>query len=273
MTARLPVLLSIAFLTTFGCSKTTPGVQQPNPGREVVARMTEAHGGLDKWRSAPSVSFEAALLPPGASSLLIHRVTVEQGPRRAYLDFPEMEARISWDGEKAWSENWEGPFPPRFFALLSYYFMNLPWLAADPGVNLSDPGTGSLWDDPAEYITVKVTFEPCVGDTPDDYYILYIDPNTYRLRAAELTVTYADALPPDVDVMTEIIVYEEFAKVDGLTVPTKCSVYAKDHSPWASFPEVRDWSFSRSFDESRMVVSPNAVLDTSSPKRTAKTPK
>ncbi len=72
--------------------------------------------------------------------------------------------------------------------------------------------------------------------------------------------------------MTEIIVYEEFAKVDGLAVPTKCSVYGTDRSLLASFPEVRDWSFRKSFDESRMVVSPNAVLDTSSPSRTAKTP-
>ncbi len=267
MTARLLILLSIALLTKFGCSGPTRDVEQPEPGSEVVARMIEVHGGLEKWRSARSVSFEAALLPPGTSSPLMHRVTVEQGQRRAYLDFPEMDARISWDGEKAWSENWEGPFPPRFFSLLSYYLMNLPWLAADPGVNLDAPGTGRLWDDPAEYITVKMTFEPGVGDTPDDYYILYIDPNSYRLRAAELTVTYADALPPDVDALTEIIVYEEFATVDGLTVPTKCSVYGKDGSPLASFPNVRDWSFSRPFDESRMVMPSNAVLDTSNPNR------
>ena len=51
MTARLRVLLSMALLTMFGCSKTPPG-------REVVAHMTEAHGGLDKWQSAPTVSFD-----------------------------------------------------------------------------------------------------------------------------------------------------------------------------------------------------------------------
>ncbi len=109
-----------------------------------------------------------------------------------------------------------------------------------------------------------------MGDTPDDYYILYIDPNNNRLRAAELTFTYADVLPPDVDVMTEVIVYEEFATVDGLTVPVKASIYGKDHAPLASFPEVRDWSFSQPFDESRMVMPSNAVLDTSSPTRPGK---
>ena len=158
MTTRLLVFLSLALITTFGCSTPSPQVDQLEPGREVVARMIEAHGGLEKWRSAPTVSFEAALLPPGADAPLVHRVTVEQGARRAYLDFPGMNAKISWDGEKAWSENWKGPFPPRFFALLSYYFMNLPWLAADPGVGLSEPGTARLWDDPTEYITVVNDF-------------------------------------------------------------------------------------------------------------------
>ena len=257
--------LLIAVLAMAGGPVSAAKLTTPSAGRSVVARMIKAHGGLERWRSAPTVSFEAALLPPGESSPLVHRVTVEQRSRGAYLNFPEMDARISWDGEKAWSENWQGPFPPRFFSLLSYYFMNLPWLTADPGVNLSEPGRGKLWDDPTEYITVKMTFESGVGDTPDDYYILYIDPNSYRLRAAELTVTYAAVLPPDVDVMTEVIVYEEFATVDGLAVPTKSSIFGTDRSPIASFTEVRDWSFSRPFDESRLVMPPNAVLDTSTP--------
>ena len=267
---RLLVPLSIALLVTFGCSAPSPEVTPRKAGREVVARMIEAHGGPEKWRSAPTVSFEDTLQPPEGPPLS-SRVTVEQGSRRAYLDFPEMGARIAWDGEKAWSENWQGPFPPRFFALLSYYFLNLPWLAADPGVNLNEPGTGSLWDDPTEYITVRMTFEPGVGDTPDDYYILYIDPTSYQLKAAELSVTYADILPPDVDAIVEIAVYDEFAEVDGLTVPAKCSIYGKDRSALGSW-EWRGWSFDKPFDESRMVMPSNAVLDTSSPTRTAKTP-
>ncbi|MFQ5777539.1 MAG: hypothetical protein ACE5IP_05985 [Terriglobia bacterium] len=272
MTSRVLVFLSMALLIMFGCSTPSPEVGPPKAGKEAVARMIETHGGLEKWRLAPTVSFEDALQPADAPSPMVSRVTVEQGARRAYLDFHEMGARISWDGEKAWGENWQGPYPPRFLALLSFYFANLPWLAADPGVNLSEPGTGRLWDDPTEYITVKMSFEAGVGDTPDDYYILYIDPNSYRLRAADLAVTYAGILPPDVKAITEIIVYDEFATVDGLTVPVRASVYGHDHSPRASFAW-RDWSFRKPFDESRMVMPSNAVLDTSSPARAADTPK
>ena len=173
MTSGPLIFVSIGLLSALGCSTPSPEGARPKTGREIVEQMIEAHGGLEEWRSAPTVSFEDSFRPPDGSPI-VSRVTVEQGSRRAYLDFPEMGARIAWDGEKAWSENWQGPFPPRFFALLSYYFLNLPWLAADAGVNLSDPGAGRLWDDLIEYITVKMTFEPGVGDTPDDYYILSV---------------------------------------------------------------------------------------------------
>ncbi len=71
----------------------------------------------------------------------------------------------------------------------------------------------------------------------------------------------------------EVLKYEEIATVDGLTVPTKSSIYGEDRSPLASFPEVRDWSFSKPFDESRMVMPSDALLDTSSLTRSAETAK
>lgn len=272
MSARMQVSLLIASLMlSWGCSTPSPESAAPLSGRDVAARMIEAHGGLGKWRSAPTVSFEDTFLRAGESSPRISRVIVEQGARRAHLDFPETGARISWDGEKAWSEKWESRMPPRFLALLSYYFLNLPWLTADPGVNLSEPGTGKLWDDPTEYITVKMTFAPGVGDTPDDYYLFYIHPHSYQLRASEFTVTYGDILPPGTDAIREVIVYEEFATVDGLVVPAKAAIYKEDRTLLGTYAW-RQVSFNQPFDESRMAMPSGAVLDTSNPTRAAKVP-
>ncbi|MGH7454436.1 MAG: DUF6503 family protein [bacterium] len=227
--------------------------------------MISAHGGLEKWRLAPTVSFEDHFLPAGAQKPSISQVTVEQGPWRVYLDFPETNARIAWDGKQAWSVNWQAPYPPRFLVLLNYYFLNLPWLTMDPGVILSEPGKAKLWDDPTEYITVKMTFEAGVGDTPDDYYVLYIDPKSHRLKACEYIVTYASLLPPGVEATPpHILVYEAFATVDGLVVPTRYSIYEKNHSLYATC-EIRSWSFKKPFDTARMTMPPDAVIDASSP--------
>jgi hypothetical protein len=271
MTARLSVPLLIALLTTFGCAAPGPETAPPETGSDVVAKMIAAHGGLEKWRSAPTVSFQDTFSYAGEAPPRTSRVVVDQQARRAHLDFPETGARISWDGEKVWSEKWQAPVPPRFLALLSYYFLNLPWLAADPGVRLSEPGRGKRWDMPTEYITVKMTFEPGVGDTPDDYYLLFIDPESYQLRASEYTVTYADILPPGVEELKDVIVYEDFTTVNGLVVPARAPIYEEDQSLVGTF-EWREVSFSEPFDESRMEMPAGAVVDTSSPSPPAETP-
>ena len=86
---------------------------QSEASHEIIAAMISAHGGMEKWRSTPTVSFENRSLPAGAQKPSVSQVTVEQGRRRAYLDFPESNARIAWDGKQAWSENWQAPIPPR----------------------------------------------------------------------------------------------------------------------------------------------------------------
>ena len=193
---------------------------------EIIAAMIEAHGGMERWAAAPTVSFEDNFKPAGAEQGRAARVTVEQGPRRAYIDFPGTEMWLAWDGEKAWSESWGLPSPPRFLALLNYHFLNLPWLATDPGVHLGEPGTARLWDDPTDYVTVKITYGEGVGDTPDDYFVLYVHPETHRLAACEYIVTYTSILPEGVEASTpHILVYEDFATVEPRT--------ATPRMPWS----------------------------------------
>ena len=182
--------------------------------------------------------------------MTVSRVTVEQGSRRSYIDYPGTEMRMGWDGEKAWSENWQLPYPPRFMALLNYYFVNLPWLTQDPGVVLGEPGTAKLWDDATEYITIRMTYEAGVGDTPDDYYVLYIDPITRLIKACEYTVTYGELLPEGVEsTPPHILVYDEFETVSGLQVPVHYTVYEKDHTLYASC-DIEEWSFGKPFEDS-----------------------
>ncbi len=238
------------------------------PDKEVpgiIRAMIEAHGGMERWASAPTVSFEDHFIPAGAPSGQPSRVMVEQGRRRTYIDFPGTAMRMAWDGEQAWSENWQMPFPPRFMAQLNYYFLNLPWLTMDPGVYLGQPEAGRLWDDPTEYVTVKMTFGESVGDSPDDYYVLYIHPETHRLKACRYIVTYEALVPEGASSTPEhILVYDEFTTVDRLVVPTRYTVYETDHSVYGTC-EIRDWSFSKPFDAANLAMPEGAVLDTSIP--------
>lgn len=236
-------------------------------GAEVCARMVEAHGGMEAWNGAHSIRFTDRMTPAGGSGAPSSQVVVEAGSRRATIDYPDMDMSLAWDGEKAWSTNWKMPMPPRFLALLNFYFVCLPWLTQDPGVQLGAPGTATLWDDPKEYTTVRMTFGEGVGDTPDDYYLLYIDPETHRLAGCEYIVTYAALLGPDMEhTPPKTLLFESWDTVDGLLVPTAYTIYHADHEPYFSC-EIRDWSFDQPFDESRMTMPEGAVVDTTSPTR------
>lgn len=231
-------------------------------GRKLAQRMIEAHGGMDAWQKAPSVRFEDRFQPSEGEGF--STTIVEQGSRRACIDMPESGARMAWDGEKAWSLNWKSGAPPRFMALLNYYFLNLPWLTQDPGVVLGEPGKAKLRDETIEYTTLRMTFEDGIGDTPKDYYELYIHPETHRLRACEYIVTYRSLLPPGVDATPpHILVFDEFTTVSGLLVPTSYTIYDGD-KVYASC-EIRNWSFTQPFDAKRVAMPAGAVLDESKP--------
>jgi hypothetical protein len=238
-------------------------VEASAPG--IVIAMIEAHGGMASWRAAKTVSFESEFTGPGDSASTVTRVMVDQQRRRAYIDFPNTGERMAWDGKRAWSINWQQPYPPRFAALLDYYFLDLPWLTMDPGVKLTVAGTDSLWDDPTAYKVVKMSFRPGTGDTPGDTYHLYIDPESKRLKACKYQMTYRSLMPDSGNAMPEhVVVYEDHTRVDGLLVPTRYSIYRMDHSAIGTCL-VRDWSFDEPFDEKKMAMPDSAVVDQSKP--------
>jgi hypothetical protein len=243
-------------------------IQAAESPREIADSMIAAHGGMERWASAPTVSFEVEMVPAGQTGGLVSRETVEQGRRRAHHEIPAISARMGWDGTKAWSENWKLPFPPRFAALLHYYFANLPWLTRDNGVRLTSEGVAKLPGEDPDYLAVRMTFDSGVGDSPRDSFLLFVNPETRRLRAVEYVSTHPAVLPEGASAMPpNVVLYEEHATVNGLVVPTRYEFFRKDgHVPMASV-RLRDWSFSRPFDPSRLEMPAGARVDPSRPGR------
>lgn len=231
---------------------------------DIVRDMIAAHGGMDAWSGAKTVSFEDEFLVPGGPPT-VSRVTVEQGRRRAYIEYPATGSMAAWDGDSCWSKNWKAPFPPRFTIHLNYYFLNLPWLTMDPGVKLVEEGTGKLPRDSTEYATVLMTFEPGTGDTPNDYYRLHIDRESKQLKGYEYVATYRAILPQGVPSSPEnVVVYESYDTVSGLLVPTKYTIYGPKQEIVGTCI-IRNWSFERPFGSSLVEAVPGAVMDRSTP--------
>ena len=263
-----PILVAAALLVAAGCSdkkeeaqtaETQAPVEIALRGPQIVKDMIAAHGGMETWQHAPTFSFSDRWGDSPPTTFV-----VEQGRRRVYMDMPGTETSLAWDGEKAWSMNWPTETPVRFLALLNYYFINIPWLTQDPGVKLAEPETGTLPGDSTVYATVMMTFMPGTGDTPDDYYRLYINPETKMLRAVDYVVTYQALMDEGQTSSPEhCLIWDQTTTVEGLTLPSHFTIY--EAGKVYADCTLSDYSLSKPFDESRMAMPEGAVVDTSAP--------
>jgi hypothetical protein len=269
ITFVIAMIATLGALMITGCAKkeSSPdhvGWSAPPGTPPIVVEMIAAHGGMDAWKAAPTVSFEDEFIGGGGPPS-VSRVVVEQGRRRAYIEYPAKGATAAWDGDSCWSRNWREPFPPRFLIHLNYYFLNIPWLTMDPGVKLVEQGMGTLGTDSTEYARFMMTFMPGTGDTPRDYYRLHIDPVTKRLKGYQYVATYSAILPKGMQSSPEnTLIFDSLATVSGLVVPVKYTIYGPDQKPIASCA-IRDWSFIRPFEGSRLAEPADAVMDRSTP--------
>jgi hypothetical protein len=253
----------------------SPVIAGGGDAQDVAMEMIDAHGGMRAWKQAATMSFKNSFVAPyDPDDPWVSIETTQQGSRRSYQDWPLDNATVAYDGEQVWSVGWKRDNPPKFMVNMAYYFLNLPWLTQDDGVVLAGPGKGKLPNDDAIYTTIRMTFEAGVGDAPDDYYEIFIDPDTHLMRGVEYIVTYGAMLdligvPADVRFFGPLVkVFESYATVAGLKVPAKFNTYSMEGDVYGEHI-VEDISFSKKFDEARMSMPDGAVIDSSSNKRQA----
>lgn len=86
----------------------------------------------------------------------------------------------------------------------------------DPGANLVVQQPRPLDGKPHE--TAKLTFDAGVGDAPDDWYILYRDPESHLLKAMAYIVTYGKSVE-EANKEPHAITYHDFEEVEGVKIP------------------------------------------------------
>ncbi|GAB5525154.1 MAG: hypothetical protein Roseis2KO_30260 [Roseivirga sp.] len=238
----------------------------------LVGEMTKAHGGLDRWKAAASVQFNTNLVAvTGMFPEYNEEVCIDPVSRAAYLKFPGSTGRIAFDGNEAWSAGERtglAAAPPRFTAWRNFYLLNIPFVIHDEGVYLSQLSEASLPGKSKTYKTVKMTFGEDTGDTPRDYYLLYIDPATHTLAALEYNMTFASMLPQGMESLpTSLLTFEQYSQVDGFQMPVHYKVFFKEGNQFIIEGKVTNWNFSSPFDRAMMEKPSDAQIDQSRPKR------
>jgi hypothetical protein len=202
----------------------------------VIARATpldatiEAHGGLKTWQAFGSFSSDLRFTIGGKA--IVDHQQFDLKSRTGLVS--NADYAIGFDGKSVWfdptTEN-ALRFPPKFYLSTPFYFFGIPFVFADPGAQserLPDPTFKG-----SPYQVIKVTFANGTGDSPDDTYLVYVEPETARVHLVIYTVTYfarAAGQPLD-NVPTNVIVYDQWESVAGLSVPRHANVYQWKTTP------------------------------------------
>ncbi len=173
-----------------------------------------AHGGLTQWQKMNNLCFEMK----GKNGEETHTVSLPE--RKTKIETKDWS--IGYDGKGVWllkhDLGYEGN--PKFYHNLMFYFYAMPFVLADPGTNYTVVEPTEL--DGKMYNGYKVSYNQGVGDSSNDEYILYYDPQTNKMAWLAYTVTFNDQKKSD---DWHYIKYDKWQEVNGLLLPEKITFW------------------------------------------------
>jgi Family of unknown function (DUF6503) len=194
------------------------------PALAQLDRCLDAHGGLAKWRGFAGVEYDLAW--KSAKKAQSDHQLFDLESRSGLITSDKYT--LGKNGGEVWVKpglDALGGTPPRFYMGTPFYFFGMPFVFADPGAKEDSLGKKTFQG--KEYDAVRITFEKGTGDTPDDYYVAYIDPATAHLKMVYYVVTYPAMRKgrPVSQLEPHAIVFEDWQTVDGLLVPKNAPFY------------------------------------------------
>lgn len=183
-----------------------------------LASTFAAHGGLEAWRAQGTFRYTMKGFPLSGPMSQPNVSTVDLQTRRNRIDGQGFS--VGWDGEQAWGSPAldSAGLPPRFVSLGSFYFIGMPFVFGDPGAaveRLDD----ERWEG-RRHEAYRITYPTGVGKTPDDDYVVFVDPGSRRLVLIHHNVTEKGA---EVERVTWI--FESWQRVAGLLVPERMTFH------------------------------------------------
>ena len=202
------------------------------PEGKLIKAAMDAQGGLAKWYANGPLGFRFEYKPVDTTKKVrdTYQVVDTWSSRAVHSLHADKSIKFGWDGKQAWTMHTPEQkldINPRFWSMTPYYFVGMPFVLADEGVNFAMQPDTTV--DGKTYKSIKVTYNANVGDAPDDYYIVHLDPTTSRLKALSYIVSYKGFFPNGGSTPEKFMTYEGEQIVDGITLPTLFKTYATEN--------------------------------------------
>ena len=200
---------------------------------QLLLSSINAHGGLNSWFGNGPISFHFDYQPLDGGMRRNSYQTIDQWSVRAVHEVADNRAaKYGWDGANAWQypDTANVGVNPRFWSTTPFYFVGLPFVLADEGVILETL-------EPKEYKGVTydliiASYESGVGDAPDDFYVIYIHPETKLMGGLRYIVSYPGFFPDGGNSPEKFMEILGHQTIDGITVPTGYNTHwFKDEQP------------------------------------------
>lgn len=201
------------------------------------------------WNSYEIIGFDLVLWSTG-NPRLEASFWLDPALSRSRMETPDGSV-IVFDGSEFYAS---GPElnRARFHVLTWPYFLAAPYKLNDPGTVREDLGPTTM--DGKDYPTMRLSFRPGVGDTPDDWYIVYQDPDTKRLHGMAYIVTYAkDTARAEKD--PHAIRYNDYETFEGIPIATRWTFH-----PW-NRPDSSDEASDDQKSADKEVISRDTLME------------
>lgn len=194
------------------------------PGEQFARRIERGHN-AEAFRSHKAVSFDMQL-SFATKPVLDATITMLTNSGKVLVTRRSDSARVVFNGTDVLIYPAGAPWPRARFDVLTWaYFFAAPYKLSDPGTRLELLGLHPLEGDSCS--AARLTFGTGIGDAPKDWYIVYRDQATDRLRGMAYIVTYGKEFE-EANANPHAITYSQYREVDGV--------------PVAGSWEFRDWS-------------------------------
>lgn len=225
-------LLVLTFLL-HSC-KTEPKTETPIETPEViktisypdhVSKIFKAHGGIDAWNAMESLSFD--IEKPNVND----KYTVALKSRKSLIT--SEHHLLGFDGDNVWLKHLDTvqyKSNPKFYYNLMFYFYAMPFVLGDDGIQYAD--AEPLEFEGKTYNGILVSYDNGIGESPEDEYILYYNPETYQMEWLGYTVTY---FSKEKGKEFHFIKYSDWQDVNDVKLPKTLSWYNYENNKPTDF--------------------------------------
>ncbi|AXT53383.1 hypothetical protein D1818_22080 [Aquimarina sp. BL5] len=202
---------------------------QAQEAKELIAKVVEANGGKNALHKLKDVSFDYTFKVKDNNVEDVSKeryifdrevsfaeytkrqvYAIPQMPGETYTQFFNGTNSISKIDGKAITEQ-QPAFIGHILRKTNYYWFTMMFKLSDPGVNHKILSSRKVED--ITYKVIEMTFGDNIGESSQDKYILYINPQTYRVDQFLYNATGFGITEPS-------IMKVKYEKVDGIYLST-----------------------------------------------------